>query len=175
LGPHVYGQGIFRLERPDRGYAEVGNRDVLMETRRTHSLRVMNTWFARPDSGKATYAPPGAPAPVDGAYPPAVFAELDFFLASDRWTGMVLDVKSVPAAGLPTDHHPVEAWGCASSFVFIRHFGLAFVVPFPGERRHRGMALMYPSWSMYILDIHTTTTHTLSTKQKHINLTCSSR
>ena len=76
----------------------------------THGLRVMNTWYKKPQGRKVTYMAPGTkvlPGPNED-WDPSVFAQLDLCLAPDRWKCMVNNVESNPKAGLNSDHFPLE-------------------------------------------------------------------
>jgi len=59
LGPHIYGSGVARLTRPARGFGEKSNRDLLIDMCIEHGMRVMNTWFSKPDCRKVMHVPPG--------------------------------------------------------------------------------------------------------------------
>jgi len=110
LGPEIFGSGVGRLLAPDRGEAPSSNRDMLMALCAEHGLRVMNTWFRKPDSHRVTFVAPGVGTlpPGRSGWDPAEFAVLDLCLVSSRWKGVVRDVRSRPSAGLPSDHFPLE-------------------------------------------------------------------
>jgi len=114
LGPHIYGGGIGRILRPERGYGEVSNRDMLVSLclagGRDGKYKVMNTWFRKPDHQKVTVAAPGVESLPErgGVWGPDRFGEIDLCLASVRWCGAVLNVRSDTAAGLASDHLPLR-------------------------------------------------------------------
>jgi len=110
LGPHIFGAGVSHLIRPERGYGEKSNRDLMVELCGGGEYLVANTWFKKRDARKVTFMPPGTKQlPGDGEpWDPRLFGEIDFCLVPSRWRNLVLDVESNTRAGLPTDHFPLE-------------------------------------------------------------------
>jgi len=110
----VYGGGTQRLPRPERGYGEKTNRDLLVEMCKVGTeggkVLVANTWFRKSDGRKATYVTPGVDKlpPTNRGWDPDKFPELDFCLVPERWKGMVQDVESDTRAGVPSDHFPLR-------------------------------------------------------------------
>ena len=110
IGPHIYGAGVEKLQ--DGVWEQGGrtNRDLVMELCAAQGLKIMNTWFRKPESRKVTHRAPGvAKLPTDAqGWDPAFFAELDLCLTPNRWAGMVKNVESTTWAHLNTDHFPLE-------------------------------------------------------------------
>jgi len=73
IGPHIYGLGLNRIQRPDRGYGETTNRDLLVQLcltgGRDGRYLIMNTWFCKPDRHKVTCMAPGVSQLPKGGHP----------------------------------------------------------------------------------------------------------
>ena len=110
IGPHIFGMGIDYVIRQVWEQGGRTNREMMVELCMAHGLRVMNTWFRKPQERQVTYMPPGTERlPGRGEiWDPATFAQLDLCIAPDRWKGMVKDVESITWAGVNSDHFPLE-------------------------------------------------------------------
>ena len=109
-GPAYTAGALPVLPTPPRNRGGRTNRELMLEMCETLGLKVMNTWFSKPEAKKVTYMTPGTTKfPAAGEpWDPATFAELDLCLAPTRWSGMVVDVQSNTKTGLNSDHFPLE-------------------------------------------------------------------
>jgi len=105
LGPHVFGRGLAYIQQMSDPTAE--NRRFFTEFCIEHDLLVSNTFFQKPAQQQITFREAGA----DHAPPwsPDKFAQLDFFLAPQRWRNCVQDVASQSHCFIDSDHYLIVA------------------------------------------------------------------
>ena len=81
------------------------NRTLLVEFCEAENMKIMNTYFQKPQKNKCTFKYWGA---EDG--PPwdqSKYTEIDWFLVSNRGKNAVKDIGAEPTANIGSDHFPV--------------------------------------------------------------------
>ena len=104
IGPHTFDNLSIRLERQSDG--AVDNRSRFLAYCANHDLKMMNTFFDKPDCKLLTYEEPGTKGPPYNRYR---YETLDYILTSNRWKNIVTDCEADIDADVDTRHKPVWA------------------------------------------------------------------
>ena len=103
LGPYIFGRGEEYL----RDHAKDGdNREFAAEYLRATNKVVSNTFFPKPDKGKATYKEMNLPV-KDAPFTPARYAELDQCLVPQKWKNAITNVEAENKEYFNSDHFPL--------------------------------------------------------------------
>ena len=105
LGPYIFGRGSDYLEQVAECTLE--NRSLFVDFCLTEGLRVLNTCFRKQPKNYCTFRENTTTHGPE--WSPNRYAQLDFWLAAEKWQRNCRDVNARTDIFFPSDHYLVEA------------------------------------------------------------------
>ena len=105
IGPNTFEPESARVGTQSENVQQ--NRDLLIELCQDQSLRLMNTFFHKPDHKLVTYRAVGTT--IDADFHRGTHEQLDFVATTERWKNTVKDAETDTEANIETDHYPLKA------------------------------------------------------------------